>query len=101
VDSARSFTGWTIDSLRSGGHFVYRPASHDTAAKSVFGLSLASGGGQDDGERLLDYLAKHPQTAAFVSRKLARRFVADDPPASLVEKMASVFLGSDGDLTRV
>jgi uncharacterized protein (DUF1800 family) len=101
VAAARAFTGWTIDGLRSGGHFVYRPANHDAAAKSVFGLSLPSGGGQDDGERLLDYLASHPQTAAFISRKLAQRFVADDPPASLVQKMANVFVASDGDLSRV
>jgi uncharacterized protein (DUF1800 family) len=101
VDSARAFTGWTIDGLRAGGNFTYRPANHDTAAKSIFGLSLPAGGGQDDGERLLDYLAAHPKTAAFISRKLAQRFVADDPPASLVERMASAFLASGGDLGRL
>jgi uncharacterized protein (DUF1800 family) len=101
IDSARSFTGWTIDGLRAGGNFIYRPANHDAAAKTIFGLSLAAGGGQDDGESLLDYLAAHPKTAAFISRKLAQRFVADDPPASLVDKMASTFLASGGDLARV
>src|SRR5262245_22526282 len=101
IDAARAFTGWTIDNLRSGGHFVYRAVNHDGGAKSVFGLSLPPGGGQDDGTRLLDYLATHPQTASFVSRKLAQRFVADDPPASLVEKMARTFQSTDGDLRRV
>jgi uncharacterized protein (DUF1800 family) len=101
IDAARAFTGWTIDNLRSGGNFVFRPVNHDTGAKSVFGLSIPAGGGQDDGTRLLDYLAAHPQTAAFVSRRLAQRFVADDPPDSLVEKMARTFLSTDGDLGRV
>ncbi len=101
VDAARAFTGWTIDNLRAGGNFVFRPATHDAGSKSVFGLSLPTGGGQDDGTRVLDYLATHPQTASFVSRRLAQRFVADDPPASLVEKMARTFLATDGDLARV
>ncbi len=101
VDAARAFTGWTIDSLRTGGNFIYRGANHDAGAKSVFGLSLPAGGGQDDGTRVLDYLASHPQTALFVSRRLAQRFVADDPPASLVEKMAATFRHRDGDLRAV
>jgi uncharacterized protein (DUF1800 family) len=100
-DAARCFTGWTIDSTASGGNFVYRSANHDTGAKSVFGLNLPAGGQQDDGNKLLDYLATHPATASFISRKLARRFVADDPPESLVAKMADAFLAADGDIGEV
>jgi uncharacterized protein (DUF1800 family) len=101
VASARCFTGWGIDDLRASGAFVYRPAQHDTAAKSVFGLSLPAGGGRDDGEKLLDHLAAHPATARFVSRKLAQRFVADDPPAALVDRMAATYLGSGGEIREV
>jgi uncharacterized protein (DUF1800 family) len=100
-DAARCFTGWTIDSTSTGGNFVYRSANHDTTAKSAFGLSLPAGGQQDDGNKLLDYLATHPATASFISRKLARRFVADDPPESLVARMADAFLASDGDIGEV
>ena len=101
VDAARCFTGWGIDNLRASGQFVYRSAQHDTGAKSVFGLSLASGGGKDDGDRLLDHLARHPATARFVSRKLAERLVADEPPASLVDGAARTFLSTDGDIAEL
>jgi uncharacterized protein (DUF1800 family) len=95
-DAARCFTGWGIDNLRTGGNFQYRSQNHDSGAKSVFGLSVAAGGGRDDGEKLLDYLAGHPSTAHFVSRKLAQRFVADDPSPLLVDRMAETFLATGG-----
>ena len=100
-DAARCFTGWGIDNLRTTGAFVYRSQQHDSGAKSVFGLSVPAGGGRDDGEKLLDYLATHPSTAHFISKKLAERFVADDPPQTLVDRMASTFLGSNGDIRGV
>ena len=100
-DAARCFTGWGIDNQNSSGQFVYRTANHDTAAKSVFGLNVPAGGQREDGERLLDYLALHPATAHFVSKKLARRFVSDDPPQSLIDKMAATWLASDGDVALV
>jgi uncharacterized protein (DUF1800 family) len=101
VDAARCFTGWGIDNLRATGQFVYRPTNHDTGAKSIFGLTLAAGGGKDDGDRLLDHLARHPATARFVSRKLAERLVADDPPDSIVDRAARTFLSTDGDIAEV
>jgi uncharacterized protein (DUF1800 family) len=100
-DAARCFTGWTIDNLNTSGQFVFRPANHDTASKSVFGLQVQAGGLKDDGDRLLDYLAAHPATAHFVSKKLARRFVSDAPPQSLIDKMAETFLSSGGDIAEV
>jgi uncharacterized protein (DUF1800 family) len=90
------FTGWTID-LRAGV-FVYRDQNHDKRVKSVFGLNLPAGGGRDDGEKLLDHLAGHSATARFVSRRLLQRFVADDPSAALVERIALVFERTGGDL---
>jgi len=100
-DAARCFTGWGIDNQGSSGQFLYRSQNHDTTAKSVFGLSVPAGGQKTDGDRLLDYLALHPATAHFVSRKLAQRFVSDDPPQTLIEKMADTWRSSDGDITEV
>jgi uncharacterized protein (DUF1800 family) len=101
VEAARCFTGWGIDNLRANGAFVYRAANHDTGAKSAFGLTLPAGGGKEDGDRLLDHLARHPATARFVSRRLAERLVADEPPASLVDRAAQTFLSTDGDIGEV
>ncbi len=101
VDAARAFTGWGIDNLRVGGNFVFRTGAHDQGAKRVFGLSLPSGGGQDDGNRLLDHLARHPATARHLSRRLAERFVADVPPDALVDRAAQTFLATEGDLAEV
>lgn len=100
-DAARAFTGWGIDNLGRGGNFLYTPARHDTGSKSIFGLQLAAGGGKDDGDRLIRYLATHPSTARFISTKLARRFVADQPPASLVDRMSEAWLSSGGDIREV
>jgi uncharacterized protein (DUF1800 family) len=100
-EAARVFTGWGIDDLRSSGRFVFRANQHDRGAKRVFGLDIAPGGGKEEGDRLLDYLATHPATARFVSWRLAQRFVADDPPARIVDRMASTFLSTGGDLTAV
>jgi uncharacterized protein (DUF1800 family) len=100
-DAARCFTGWGIDNTGTSGQFSYRSQNHDTGAKSVFGLNLPAGGQRDDGEKLLDYLAMHPSTAQFVSKKLAQRFVADDPPQSLVDKMTAAWLSSGGDIPTV
>jgi uncharacterized protein (DUF1800 family) len=100
-DAARCLSGWGIDNLDTGGSFYYDPARHDTGAKSVFGLTLAAGGQKDDGDRLLDHLATHPGTARLISRKLAQRFVSDDPPSALIDRCATTFLATDGDIREV
>ena len=69
--------------------------------KTVLGVKIAAGGGKSDGDRVLDILARRPETAHFVSLKLAQRFVADDPPASIVDRMAKKFRETDGDLRAV
>ncbi len=94
---ARCFTGW-------GGYdgaFEFQANRHDQGEKTVLGVKIPAGGGMKDGEKLLDILARHPSTARFISRKLCQRFVADDPPAALVERAAKVFAQSDGDIRRV
>jgi uncharacterized protein (DUF1800 family) len=101
VEASRCLTGHGIDNIGQSGNYMYRPATHDDGSKQVFGLSVASGGGASDIERLLDHLAAHPATARFVSKRLAQRFVADDPPEALVSRLASVFLGTGGDLREV
>lgn len=100
-EAARAFTGWGIDNLGRGGNFLYTAARHDTGSKNIFGLPLAAGGGKDDGDRLIKYLATHPKTARFLSTKLARRFVSDTPPASLIDRMVEAWLSSEGDIKAV
>ncbi len=111
---ARSFTGWSLVPPRGGapaakgplanlepGTFVFRPRAHDAGEKRVLGTAIPAGGGRNDGELVLDLLARHPSTARFVATKLCRRFVADDPPPALVARVAAVFARTDGDLRSV
>ncbi|HYP52640.1 MAG TPA: DUF1800 domain-containing protein [Pyrinomonadaceae bacterium] len=101
---ARAFTGWTILDPRGAlmgeqaGRFVFNPRAHDDGEKTVLGQRIPAGGGQRDGEQVLDILARHPSTAKFIATKLARRFVADDPSPALVARVASAFTKSDGDI---
>lgn len=101
IEVARCFTGWSIGRPREGGGFVFRPLAHDRGAKRVLGHTIPPGGGEDDGVRVIDILVRHPSTARFVSAKLVRRFVSDDPPAGLVERAAATFRQSDGDIRAV
>ncbi len=101
TEVARCFTGWTIRAPREGGGFFFNEKVHDKGAKVVLGVTIPAGGGKEDGEKVLDILANHPSTAHFISRKLAQRFIADDPPPELVEKMAATFRSSHGDIRAV
>lgn len=96
---ARCFTGWTVDPETS--EFIFAPRRHDNGPKVVLGHAIDANGGIRDGERVLDILASHPSTAKFIATKLCRRFVVDDPPPALVDRVAGVFLQTDGDLRRV
>jgi uncharacterized protein (DUF1800 family) len=101
TEVARCFTGWTLLEPRRGGGFFYNDNFHDKGEKVVLGHVIPARGGQDDAEKVLDILAAHPSTAHFISKKLAQRFVADNPPDALVDKMAKTFLGSNGDIREV
>jgi len=128
IEVARAFTGWTIGQPEPAGRgrltggrrarlgaqtppsmdvnpgnaqFRFMAALHDTGAKTILGQHIKSGGGIDDGERVLDILARHPSTARHIATKLARRFVSDDPPAALVDRVAARFRETDGDLREV
>jgi uncharacterized protein (DUF1800 family) len=101
IEVARAFTGWSLDRPRRGGGFVFHEWAHDPGPKTVLGHALPAGGGEGDGEGVLHFLATHPSTARFVSTKLAQRFVADDPPESLVAKMEETWRLTDGDIREV
>jgi uncharacterized protein (DUF1800 family) len=101
TEVARAFTGWTIDNPRQGGSFRFEPRIHDPGEKIVLGHKIKAGGGQSDGEEVLDILAKHPSTARFIATELVRRFVSDTPPRALVDRAAKRFRDTDGDLREV
>jgi uncharacterized protein (DUF1800 family) len=101
TEVARCFTGWTIRQPQRVAEFEFNPRMHDNGEKVVLGVRIPPGGGKDDGFKVLHLLAHHPSTAHFISRELAMRFVADDPPATLVDRMAATFLKKDGDLREV
>jgi uncharacterized protein (DUF1800 family) len=121
TEAARVLTGWTIYPMRDGGDkkmmkqaeekkpkgfvfdgdFLFTPNRHDDGKKIVLGRHFKAGGGYEEGVQLLKTLAHHPSTAEFISRKVATRFVQDNPPQSLVNKMAETFKQKGGDIKRL
>jgi uncharacterized protein (DUF1800 family) len=93
---ARALTGWTFN--RQTGEFQFNPNIHDAGEKTILGHKFASGRGEEEGEQVLDLLARAPATARFITTKLARHFVSDEPPKSLVDRCASAFTKTDGDI---
>ena len=83
------------------GDFLFNANRHDEGEKTVLGHVFPAGGGYEEGVELLELLARHRSTARFISRKIAVRFVSDDPPQSLIDKMAKTFLEKDGDIRQV
>ena len=126
TQAARILTGWTLypveNSYGSGmmkildkigadklteqgfvhdGDFLFAMNRHDKKEKIVLGKKFPERGGYQEGVDLLKMLAHHPSTASFICKKLAVHFVSDDPPKSLVDKMAKTFLEKDGDIKEV
>jgi uncharacterized protein (DUF1800 family) len=100
TEVARCFTGWTIEKPRENPQFKFDERIHDPDPKIVLGKKIHSGG-MKDGEQVIELLVKNPSTAKFISTKLARRFVSDNPPPALVARMAETFKSSDGDIRAV
>jgi uncharacterized protein (DUF1800 family) len=101
TEVARALTGWTIVPPRQGSGFRFEPRMHDNGQKVVLGHVIKAGGGESDGERVLDILAEHAATARFIATKLARRFIADVPPPAVVDRAAARFTQTHGDLREV
>jgi uncharacterized protein (DUF1800 family) len=103
---ARALTGWRLRSFWHRGRAFVEAARHDASPKTILGRLFAAGAGpgadaKRDLEAILDRLAAHPSTAAFVARKICRRFVADEPPAPLVERAARTFTATKGSIRDV
>jgi uncharacterized protein (DUF1800 family) len=98
---ARAFTGWTVYDPQKYAEFQFNPAGHDRKEKIVLEHMLPAGRGEQDGLDVIDILVHHPSTAKFISTGLAQRFVSDDPPQALIDRMAATFTKTDGDLRAV
>jgi uncharacterized protein (DUF1800 family) len=101
---AKTITGWTIrntaDDPDHGGEFLFHPRLHEPGAQTVLGKAYRDTGVEQARAVLAD-LARHPATALHVALKLARHFVADEPPPSLVETLRRTFVETGGDLWEV
>ena len=120
TELARCLTGWTVlypesdnenlwrlieprEALgyKHSGDFLFRADWHDAESKNILGQPIPAGGGLEEGETLLARLAEHPSTARFVTRKLAQRFVCDQPSPALVERLARRYQAGHGQIRAV
>jgi uncharacterized protein (DUF1800 family) len=97
IQAARILTGWTVDQPQRGGPFRFDEKRHEPGTKKVMGKKFKEHGEQE-GRDLLHFLATRPATAQFIARKLAVRFVSDDPPQALVDGMAKTYMATNGDI---
>ncbi len=99
---AEMLTGWTIGNLQRGivGEFLYVNPVHEPGPKNLLGRDFAEGG-EREAREALEFIARYPATARHVATKLARHFIADQPPAEAVDRISRVFRDTDGDLTQV
>jgi hypothetical protein len=100
MELARCLTGWNVKERFWLGDFVFKDDLHDAGEKNVLGLSIQPSGIKE-AEQVIEMLVVHPSTAKFISTKLARRFIADDPPQELIEKAAQTFINTKGDIKSV
>src|SRR2546426_4950300 len=100
TEVARIFTGWTLKQPKQGGGFTFEDRMHEPGDKMVLGHRIKSKG-EKEGLEMLHLLAHHPSTAKFVCTKLAVRFVSDNPPPVLVDRMAQTFLKKNGEIREV
>ena len=98
---ARCLTGWRVRSGWRRGTVYFDPALHDDGEKRVLGRVISAGGGERDIDQVIEIVCSHPATARHIAKKLSHKFVSDQPPASLVDRIAAVFTSTDGDITEV
>jgi uncharacterized protein (DUF1800 family) len=98
---ARALTGWTVVEPNTYAEFGFNGTWHDRKEKVVLEHKLPPGRGEQDGLDVIDILVRHPSTAKFISKKLAQRFVSDEPPQALIDRMAATFTKTEGDLRAV
>jgi len=98
---ARCLTGWGVDNFLISPTFAFHADQHDAGEKTVLGVRIAAGRGIEDGEQVLDILARHPSTAHFIAKKLVTHFVSDAPPPALVDRATQTYLRTDGDIREV
>ena len=103
IEVAKCFSGWGLygSNNKRWGKFLFTSSRHNNGPKVVLGQTIPSGGGMNDGETVVNILAAHPSTARFIATKLVRRFLADDPPETVVSAVESVFLSSGGDIKQM
>ncbi len=97
-EAARSLTGWRLRTGWAKGTVYFDPSLHDDGEKRVLDQLIPAGGGAADLDRLVDIACNHPSTAHHIATKLVRRFVSEDVPASLVKRVAQVFIATEGDI---
>lgn len=100
IEMARCLTGWTVHEPRKDPEFFFDDRIHAQGKKVVMGHTF-NYGGEKDGEEALKMLARQQSTAKFISTKLARHFVSDDPPPALINRMAAKYETSGGDIRSV
>jgi len=108
ITLAKIFTGWGLPKLRGrqqrqpvdSSGFYFDADRHDFSDKTFLGQRIP-GSGMAEGEQALDILARHPATATFISHQLVQHFVADQPPAALVTRVAQQFQATDGNIPAV
>ena len=98
---ARCLTGWTLGGSGNPlgfGAFVFHPPFHDFDSKTVLGQVIPAGGGESDGQTVLDILAYHPNTARFIAEKLCKRFCSYNPSPTLINSVADTYSATGGDI---
>ncbi len=101
TELARILTGWSVENTNEDPVFAFKEKNHDQEPKQFLNREFPAGKAMDEGEEALKMLAISPATAKFISLKLARYFLSDEPAPAVINRMQKVFLKTHGDLTEV
>jgi uncharacterized protein (DUF1800 family) len=98
---ARCLSGWRLRTKWRRGSVYFDPALHDPGSKTILGHVVAGGSGEEELDAVIGLVVSHPSTARHIAAKLVRHFVADAPPAELVDRVAAEFTATDGDIKQM